>query len=615
MVTSPNKPTDRFAIDVRTGAVEPLRADARPGLDALDPIEASIETVKAFDGLSLPVITYLPKEAKAAGKRLPVIVEFHGGPSGSSAIGWDVFARFFTALGYAYLEPNVRGSTGYGRAFEMADNREKRADWLRDLESVNAWIKAQPWADPGRVIVMGGSYGGYTVLMALTRQPSLWRAGVDYVGIANLSTFLASTDQRSGPCSSMSSETSTGTRRSSKSSARSADVDQISAPLYVYAGQNDPRVPREESDQVVLALRARGIPVEYQVAAERGALARPPGEPRRVHDARGALSRGQREVGPVAPPTAAGLWQRREVASRLRRGARRKRKALSLLQETALCMCPHAARRRRDSKGVPPRRVVAGREARPRWRGRVDERHHGRAHVPRAGAGTRRRADGDALRRRARVVVRLRRARPTPARTSPPRPSPRAQAAERGEPLAAAPAIEAGAARLPPRRKGPPARVVRVLIHDDGREERLRESVASERRAGPRARRADADPRGHARRPHPRVPAARGRPAGGGVRDVFAALSRTGAEVTLDGAPVKRLGRARPAARSRRGRARGRLPPAHRARPADPRGRRPRGSCGAATSCARSARRRRRASCSSGSRSSGRSPAAKPPTS
>jgi dipeptidyl aminopeptidase/acylaminoacyl peptidase len=269
-LTSPNHPSDVVAVDVRTGAVTPLRADTRRGLEGLAQIDASIEKVRAFDGLSLPVIVYLPDGPRPAGGHLPVIVDFHGGPAGSSAVGWDVFARFYTALGYAFVQPNVRGSTGYGRAFEMADNREKRADWLNDVESINVWVKAQPWADPNRVIVMGGSYGGYTVLMALTHQPHLWRAGVDYVGIANLVTFLKSTDQliRAAWVDEVGDLDRDEDLLERFSPLR--DVGKIEAPLYVYAGQNDPRVPRAESDQVVEALRARGMPVEYQVAADEG---------------------------------------------------------------------------------------------------------------------------------------------------------------------------------------------------------------------------------------------------------------------------------------------------------------------------------------------------------
>jgi dipeptidyl aminopeptidase/acylaminoacyl peptidase len=269
-ISQPAAPMDVFSVDVATGAVTPLRSDARPGLDKLQAIDSSVEMVKAFDGLTLPVITYLPAGAKASGKKLPVIAEFHGGPSASSTVDWDVFARFFVAQGYAFLEPNVRGSTGYGRAYEMADNREKRADWLKDLASVNDWVKSQPWADPNRVIVMGGSYGGYTVLMALTRQPTAWRAGVDYVGVANLFTFLKSTDQaiRSGfvdEFGDLDKDQALLTQFSPL-----GKVDQIVAPLYVYQGQNDPRVPRPEADQIVKALRAKSVPVEYQVAPNEG---------------------------------------------------------------------------------------------------------------------------------------------------------------------------------------------------------------------------------------------------------------------------------------------------------------------------------------------------------
>ena len=269
-ISEPSAPTDVFSIDVAKGAVEPLRKDARPGLESLAPIDASIETVKAFDGLPIPVIAYLPKGARTSGQKLPVIAEFHGGPSSSSSVAWDQFARFFVAQGYAFLEPNVRGSTGYGRAYEMADDREKRADWLKDLASVNAWAKSQPWADPNRVVVMGGSYGGYTVLMALTRQPTLWRAGVNYVGVANLFTFLKSTDQaiRSGFVNEF-GDLDRDTALLNEFSPINK-IDQIVAPLFVYQGQNDPRVPRPEADQVVKALRARKVPVEYQVAANEG---------------------------------------------------------------------------------------------------------------------------------------------------------------------------------------------------------------------------------------------------------------------------------------------------------------------------------------------------------
>src|SRR5262249_9083762 len=188
----------------------------------------------------------------------------------SYAVRWNPFTRFFSALGYAVVEPNVRGSTGFGKAYEMADNREKRADWLQDLATVNGWVKEQPWADSERVVVIGGSYGGYTTLMALTRQPTAWRAGVDLFGPADLAQFLLSTDAsiRSAFVAEFGDVHRDAALLEEFSPMR--DVARIVSPLFVYSGANDPRVPRSESDTIVLALRKRGIPVEYMVAANEG---------------------------------------------------------------------------------------------------------------------------------------------------------------------------------------------------------------------------------------------------------------------------------------------------------------------------------------------------------
>jgi dipeptidyl aminopeptidase/acylaminoacyl peptidase len=267
-ISTPEVPKDVFAVDARTGTVAPLRKDARAGLESMASLRTSIERVKSFDGLTIPINTYLPDSG--GGTKLPVIVSFHGGPAWSYQVRWSVSSRFFTQLGYAYLEPNVRGSTGFGRAYEMADDREKRADWLKDVETVNAWVKAQPWADPQRVVVMGGSYGGYTVLMALTRQPALWRVGVEMVGVANLFTFLQTTDQAIRAIFVQEFGDLEKDRELLERFSPMRDVNQIVAPLFVYAGANDPRVPRAESDQIVNALRSRNVPVEYMVAENEG---------------------------------------------------------------------------------------------------------------------------------------------------------------------------------------------------------------------------------------------------------------------------------------------------------------------------------------------------------
>jgi dipeptidyl aminopeptidase/acylaminoacyl peptidase len=265
----PGRPADIHRADTATGATKPLRNDPRPGLADLPALAVSQTTIPAHDGLPIPVHAYLPKDLPSGG-RLPVIVHFHGGPAASSVIAWNWMARFFTSQGFAFVEPNIRGSTGFGRAYEMADNREKRKDAIKDLETVNAWVKAQPWCDPGRVVIYGGSYGGYLVLMGLTRQPDKWAAGVDFVGVANLFTFLKSTDQaiRTAFVDEFGDLDKDAALLDEFSPMRQKDA--IAAPLFVYQGQNDPRVPRGESDQVVASLRGRHVPVEYMVAANEG---------------------------------------------------------------------------------------------------------------------------------------------------------------------------------------------------------------------------------------------------------------------------------------------------------------------------------------------------------
>jgi dipeptidyl aminopeptidase/acylaminoacyl peptidase len=269
LVSLPNQPADVFAVDVASGVVTPLRADRRPGLDALPPVDAAIDTLQAFDGLTIPVNRYLPHGVDPS-KRLPTLAIFHGGPASSYAIRWNPYARVYVALGYAVIEPNVRGSSGFGRSYEMADDGEKRADWLKDLESVNAWARAQPWCDPDRIVVWGQSYGGYTTLMALTRQPTLWRAGVDLYGVANMRAFLRTTDPliRSLFVTEFGDVDKDAALLDAFSPMR--DVDKIVRPLFVYAGQNDPRVPRSESDAVVRAVRSHGVPSEYMVADNEG---------------------------------------------------------------------------------------------------------------------------------------------------------------------------------------------------------------------------------------------------------------------------------------------------------------------------------------------------------
>jgi dipeptidyl aminopeptidase/acylaminoacyl peptidase len=265
----PDAPPDIYLVDAQTGATKPLRDDKRPGLADLPPLEVTVTQVAAHDGLQIPVHYYLPKNRNASAK-LPAIVNFHGGPAASSLVNFNWMARWYSSQGYAFVEPNIRGSTGFGRAYEMADNREKRADAMKDVETINKWLRTQPWCDGDRLVIQGGSYGGYLVLMALTRQPTLWRGGVDIVGVANLFTFLKSTDQAIRVAFIEEFGDLDKDQKLLEEFSPMRDKDKIVAPLFVYQGQNDPRVPRPESDQVVQSLRSRNVPVEYMVAADEG---------------------------------------------------------------------------------------------------------------------------------------------------------------------------------------------------------------------------------------------------------------------------------------------------------------------------------------------------------
>jgi dipeptidyl aminopeptidase/acylaminoacyl peptidase len=265
--STPQAPTDLYAINTGSGEAARLLPQMRSGLSDLPAIQTRVVETKAFDGGRIPMLVYLP--AGASGK-LPVIVSYHGGPASVSTARWSPQIRYYTALGYAYVEPNVRGSSGYGRAFEEGDNGRKRLDAFKDIETAAHWVASQPWADPSRMVIFGGSYGGYTTLIGLTRQPDIWRAGVNLFGVVDLRTFLETT---SGLIQDLFKLEFGELGKDDKFLASISpihDVQKIVDPMFVYAGANDPRVPRSESDMIVAAVRKKGVPIEYMVKDDEG---------------------------------------------------------------------------------------------------------------------------------------------------------------------------------------------------------------------------------------------------------------------------------------------------------------------------------------------------------
>jgi len=253
-------------LDAEAERVRRVTASSHGGIPVETFVAPQLVHYPTFDGRAIPAWWYRP----LAEEDLPVVVMVHGGPESQARPFFNFLIQYFVHNGYAILVPNVRGSTGYGRAYSRLDDVEKRMDAVADLAHAARWLKAQPGIDGARLAVYGGSYGGFMVLSALTTYPDLWAAGVSIVGISNFVTFL---------------ENTSGYRRSHRESeygslAHHRDflesisplnyVDQVRAPLMVIHGANDPRVPLSEAEQLVAALRERGVPAEFLVFDDEG---------------------------------------------------------------------------------------------------------------------------------------------------------------------------------------------------------------------------------------------------------------------------------------------------------------------------------------------------------
>ena len=291
-VSVPGAPDDIYLVDTATAHAALLRAEPRRGLAALPPVTAAIATIPAHDGLAIPTNTYVPVHAPAA--RLPVIVWLHGGPDASTALEWNAWNRIFTAAGYVVVEPNIRGSTGFGRDYARADDGAKRWDALRDLESVNRWLRLQPWCDAERIAIAGGSFGGYYTLLALAHQPTLWWAGVDLAGPSNL--LAAGWAKSRRYVAELGDPSDPAVAQLLVDLSPIHAVGAVIAPLFVYQGKNDAHVPLEHAEQIVQALRARGIRVDYMLAGDEGHTVA-----RRANE-RELLGRILGFLAPAAPP-------------------------------------------------------------------------------------------------------------------------------------------------------------------------------------------------------------------------------------------------------------------------------------------------------------------------
>lgn len=262
--------------DHATGASRLLfRPLARVEPEALAPMHPV--TITARDGLEIPSYLFRPVGGDAPGGGAPpMILMPHGGPWARDAWGLDLFAQYFATRGYAVLRPNFRGSTGFGKAHMQAAIGEFGGAMHDDLVDAVGWAVAHGHADPDRVAIFGGSYGGYAALVGVTRTPGLFAAAVDYVGISDWTNFYRTLHPAVSGALKHSFHRYLGDpddpEQVADMLARSpiTQVDRITDPLMIFQGANDVRVVRSESDNIVERLRARGVEVEYRVFADEG---------------------------------------------------------------------------------------------------------------------------------------------------------------------------------------------------------------------------------------------------------------------------------------------------------------------------------------------------------
>lgn len=264
-------PADAWSLNVGTGKLDRWTFSETGGLDPSTFAEATPISWKSFDGQTITGFLYKPS-ARFAGPR-PVLVNIHGGPEVQFQPTYQGRNNFYmNELGIAMICPNVRGSTGFGKTYLAMDNWEKREDSVKDIGALLDWIKTQPDLDPTRVMVMGGSYGGYMSLASMTNYNDRLRGGIDVVGISNFVTFLENTEayRRDLRRVEYGDERIPKMRELLLKISPTTNAARITKPMFIIQGKNDPRVPLSEAEQMVATIRKNGGSVWYLMAKDEG---------------------------------------------------------------------------------------------------------------------------------------------------------------------------------------------------------------------------------------------------------------------------------------------------------------------------------------------------------
>ena len=254
------------------GPPRQLTAALNPAIERADLVVPTRVRFKSHDGLEIPGLLYKPHPATASA-RAPALVMVHGGPGGQAQIGYSALTQALLNHGYVVFDINNRGSSGYGKTFHAMDDRRHGEADLGDVVASKQMLAATGYVDPARIGIIGGSYGGYMVLAALTLQPDAFKVGVDLFGISNWVRTLESTPPwwesfREALYAELGDPKKDGERLRRISPLFNAS--KIRAPLMVLQGANDPRVLKVESDEIVEAAKKNGVPTEYIVFPDEG---------------------------------------------------------------------------------------------------------------------------------------------------------------------------------------------------------------------------------------------------------------------------------------------------------------------------------------------------------
>ncbi|MEZ5557908.1 MAG: S9 family peptidase [Pseudomonadales bacterium] len=272
LLSSDTAPPNLYLAALDGKRVQRLTDAANPAIDESMLVSGELVRYPSYDGLEIPGILYRPREAAPA-HPVPALVWVHGGPGGQSRLGYNPTIQHLVNHGYAVLAANHRGSSGYGKTFYHLDDRRHGEADLDDIVEAKGYLADLPWIDGARIGVAGGSYGGYMTAAALAFRPDVFDVGIDIFGVTNWVRTLSSIPewwetQRASLYAELGDPATDADRLRRISPLFHAQ--NISRPLLVVQGANDPRVLRQESDELVAAVRRNGVPVDYLVFPDEG---------------------------------------------------------------------------------------------------------------------------------------------------------------------------------------------------------------------------------------------------------------------------------------------------------------------------------------------------------